>query len=140
MVKKQPREVHIDVTARHGHVSDGMREYAVKKAGKLSRFHDRIKRIQILLDDPKKESEVEMVVHVESGGTMVAKERAGVFHEAVDLLVEKIEKQLKKDKERLKDHKIEGGRAATAKPARTGKKGESEPEETYDDVVRKNLR
>ena len=139
MVKKQPREVHIDVTARHGHVSDGMREYAVKKAEKLTRFHDRIKRIQILLDDPKGETEVEMIAHVESGGTMVAKERAGVFHEAVDLLVEKIEKQLKKDKERLKDHKIEGGKAAAAKPARTGKTGEDKPEETYDDVVRKNL-
>ena len=137
MTKKQPREVHIDVTARHGAVSDGMRDYAIKKADKLTRFHDRINRIQILLDDPKGECEIEMIVHLEAGGPMVAKERAGAFHEAVDLLVEKLEKQLKKDKERLKDHKIEGGKGAAPPPAAKPKK---KGEETYDDVVRKNLR
>jgi putative sigma-54 modulation protein len=136
MTKKHPRDVKIDVTARHGHVTDGMRDYAFKKAEKLTRFHDRINRIQIVLDDPKGEREVEMIVHVESGGTMVAKERAGAFHEAVDLLVEKLEKQLKKDKERLKDHKIGGGKSfADAERPAAGKR-----EETYDDVVRKNLK
>jgi putative sigma-54 modulation protein len=137
MNKKQPRELHIDVTARHGHVSDGMREYAVKKAEKLTRFHDRLTRIQIITDDPKGEREVEMIVHVDAGGTMVAKERAGAFHEAVDLLVEKLERQLKKDKEKLKDHKIEGGKGAGPElpPPGSGKH-----EETYDDVVRRNLR
>lgn len=137
MTKKHPRELQIDVTARHGHVSDGMREYAVKKAEKLSRFHDRLTRIQIITDDPKGEREVEMIVHVDAGGTFVAKERAGAFHEAVDLLVEKLEKQLKRDKERLKDHKIEGGKSAASDV-----KGDApqKREETYDEVVRKNLR
>src|SRR5688572_22270435 len=129
MTKKQPRAVQIDVTARHGNVSDGMRDYAVKKADKLTRFHDRIHRIQILLDDPRGEREVEMIVHVDAGGTMVAKERAGAFNEAVDLLVEKLERQLKKDKERLKDHKIEGGKAA---PPRQPPAPASGSEETYD--------
>lgn len=138
MTKKQPREVQFDVTARHGHVTDGMREYAVKKADKLTRFHDRIQRIQIVLDDPKGESEVEMIVHIEAGGTMVAKERAGVFHEAVDLLVEKLGKQLKKDKERLKDHKIGGGKSAATEPPMRPAAGKRE--ETYDDVVRKDLK
>jgi len=132
MTKKQPRETQIDVTARHGHVSDNMRDYAIKKAEKLTRFHDRITRIQILLDDPKGEREIEMIAHVESGGTMVARERAGAFHEAVDLLVEKLERQLKKDKERMKDHKIEGGKGVPPPPAAEGR-----PEETYDDVRRK---
>jgi putative sigma-54 modulation protein len=132
MSKKQPRETQIDITARHGNVSEDMREYAIKKAEKLTRFHDRITRIQILLDDPKGEREVEMIAHVDAGGTMVARERAGVFREAVDLLVEKLERQLKKDKERLKDHKIEGGKGVQpAEPA--------EPEETYEDVLRRKL-
>jgi putative sigma-54 modulation protein len=135
MTKKQPRETQIDVTARHGHVSDGIRAYAIKKAEKLTRFHDRITRIQILLDDPKGEREVEMIAHVEAGGTMVARERAGGFHEAVDLLVEKLERQLKRDKERLKDHRVEGGKGLPpGEPSPDGT-----PEETYDDVVRRKL-
>lgn len=135
MTKKQPRDTQIEITARHGHISDGMRDYAHKKAEKLTRFHDRITRIQVLLDDPKGEREVEMIAHIEAGGTVVARERAGAFHEAVDLLVEKLERQLKKDKERLKDHKIEGGKGvAPVEPPAAGK-----GEETYDDIVRRKL-
>ncbi|MEZ5963375.1 MAG: ribosome-associated translation inhibitor RaiA [Planctomycetota bacterium] len=135
MTKKQPRETQIDITARHGHVSDGMRDYALKKAEKLTRFHDRITRIQVLLDDPKGEREVEMIAHIEAGGTLVARERAGAFHEAVDLLVEKLERQLKKDKERMKDHKIEGGKGVI--PSEPTPSADSE--ETYDDVMRRKL-
>jgi len=137
MTKKQPRAVQFDVTARHGRVSDGMRDYAVKKADKLTRFNDRIHRIQILVDDPKGDCEVEMIVHVDAGGTMVAKERAGAFHEAVDLLVEKLERQIKKDKERLKDHKIAGGKAAV--PPEPPAEDRSGGDETYEDVVRRGL-
>lgn len=135
MTKKQPRETQIDITARHGHVSDGMRDYAFKKAEKLTRFHDRITRIQVLLDDPKGEREVEMIAHVDAGGTFVARERAGAFHEAVDLLVEKLERQLKKDKERLKDHKIEGGKGVEPVEPATPSGGE----ETYEDIMRRKL-
>lgn len=132
MGKKEPREVLIDVTTRHGHISDGMRDYATKKAEKLTRFHDRISRIQVLLDDPKGEREVEMIVHIDSGSTLVGKERAGAFHEAVDLLVEKMERQIKKDKERLKDHKIEGGKGLVPPPP----SADAPPDETYDDIMR----
>lgn len=135
MTKKQPRQTQIDVTARHGHVSDEIRAYALKKAEKLTRFHDRITRIQVLLDDPKGEREVEMIAHVEAGGTMVARERAGAFNEAIDLLVEKLERQLKRDKERLKDHRVEGGKGLPPVDAPTS----DTPEETYDDVVRRKL-
>lgn len=129
----QPNEFRVDVTARHGHLSEHSREYVTKKATKLLRFNDRITRIQVLTDDPQGDREVEMIVHVDAGATFVAKERAAGLHEAVDLLVEKMERQIKKDKERLKDHKIDGGRGVgPAEPL-------DEPEETYDDVVRKDL-
>lgn len=130
----QPPEFRVDITARHGHVTEHSRDYVTKKASKLLRFNDRISSIQVLMDEPKGDREVEMIVHVDAGATFVAKERAAGLHEAVDLLVEKLEKQIKKDKEKLKDHKVAGGRGVEP-----GAGSGVEPEETYDDIVRRDL-
>lgn len=130
----QPSEFRVDITARHGHVTDHSRDYVTKKASKLVRFNDRITRIQVLMDEPNGDREVEMIVHIDAGATLVAKERAAGLHEAVDLLVEKLERQIKKDKERLKDHKVVGGRGVEPAAGPAG-----QPEETYDDIVRRDL-
>lgn len=131
--KPSPPDPRIDVTARHGNVSEGMRTYAVQKVSKLNRFHPRISRIQLLLDDPQGEREVELIVHVDNGPLFVAKERAGAFHAAVDVLVDKMERQLKKDKEKHKDHKAESPKGE--QPPESG--GDSE--ESYEDIVRRDL-
>ena len=65
------REVPIEVTSRHEPVSDRMKEYATEKASKLLRFHKRISRIQIIADGVHEEPALEMIVHVDSGATLV---------------------------------------------------------------------
>jgi ribosome-associated translation inhibitor RaiA len=50
-------------------------------------------------------------VHVDTGATLVAKEKDQHFNRAIDLVVDKMERQLKKDNEKHKHHKgIEGVR------------------------------
>ena len=83
------REVPIEITSRHDQVSDRMREYAQRKVEKLVRFHNRISRIQVVAYDPHSAPEVELIVHVDSGTTMVAKERGDHFNNAIDALVVK---------------------------------------------------
>lgn len=132
------QEPKIEVVSRHDVVSERMKEYAVEKAARLQRFHGRISRIQIVMDGNNGTAQtVEMILHVDSGATMVAKETRENWTAAVDLLVDKMERQLKKDKERRKDHKKDPakGQEPPAEPAQP-----SEPEETYDDVVRRDLK
>ena len=136
MTRNHRDEVSIDVTSRHEPVTDRMRDYAIEKATKLTRFHDRISRIQIIVDGVHDQPEVEMIVHVDSGSTMVAKERQEHFRAAVDLLVDKLERQIKRDKERLKDHH-KGASPKTGAPERGD--GSADDTETYDDVIRKDL-
>jgi putative sigma-54 modulation protein len=99
------REVSIEVTSRHDTVSDRMRSYAIDKASKLIRFHDRISRIQIIVDEGQNQPIVEMILHVDTGETLVAKVRQQHFRAAIDLLVGKMGRQLKKAKEKRKQHK-----------------------------------
>ncbi len=132
----QNREVPIEVTSRHDSVSERMRSYVTEKVAKLIRFHPRISRIQVVVDEAHASPEVECIVHVDSGSTFVGKERNEHFRGAVDLLVDKMERQLKKDKERLVNHKGEAPlkEAFIPPPAPP-----AAPAETYDDVVRRDL-
>ncbi len=137
MVTNRNSDVSIEVTSRHHHVSDQTREYAADKASKLLRFHNRISRIEIVMDRHKDDREVEMIVHVDSGHTFVARETASGFRSALDPLVSKMERQLKKDKERRKHHKGGHGHKDQLAPEQTT--GSGGDDESYDDVVKRNL-
>lgn len=142
MVTKPNPDVLIEVTSRHQQVSEGTREHATSKAGKLLRFHNRISRIQIVIDRRKDDWEVESIVHVDSGHTFVAKEDGSSFKAALDTLIEKIGRQLKKDNERRKHHKgsHKGGHEGQLPEGPPGESltGSDRDEESYDDVVRKD--
>ena len=128
------QDVKIEIVSRHEVVSERMKDYALEKAAKLQRFHGRISRMQIVMDGANGAAQtVEMIIHVDSGATLVAKETHDHWTAAVDLLVDKMERQLKKDKEKRRDHKKEGvkGQEPPLAP--------SETEETYDDIVRRDL-
>ncbi len=126
-------EVPIDVTSRHGHVSHRMVDYATRKAERLPRFNDQISRIEIVVDGPHEAPEVEMLVHIDNAAHVVAKERSDHFNSAVDRLVEKIERQIVKAKQKLKKHRTEGAKGRV--PEAEG----HDSEETFEDAVRKNL-
>ena len=127
------RDVKIELRSRDEPLPENLRDYAIDKAGRLDRFHGRISSIQIVVEEVRQAPIVEIIVHVDSGSTFVAKEQNSSFRAAIDVLMSKIEKQLKKDKEKLTNHKgdVKGG-----EPARPSSE---DGEESYDDVVRKDL-
>jgi putative sigma-54 modulation protein len=101
-------DVSIEVSSRHGEVSDRMADYAREKAGRLPRFNDQISRIEVVVDGPHDAPEVEVVCHVDNHEHVVGKDKSEHFHSALDGAVQKVERQLVKAKERLKDHRGEG--------------------------------
>jgi putative sigma-54 modulation protein len=129
-------EIVVEVKARHGQVSARMQEHALKKVARLARYNDRVVRIEIIADHPHEDPEVEMLVHMRRGEPLVAKERGQSFSTTMDGLVEKMEKQLKRQKEKRKDHKSPNGRAQPGRAAQPGAPGE----DTYEDIVRRDLK
>lgn len=128
-------EVNIEVRGRHGGIDDSFKSLAVEKARKLLRFHGRISSIQIVVDQEHDEYLLEIIVHVDSGTILVAKEAHATDRVALDSLLDKIQKQLKRDNEKLKSHKGDRVKQADLLPEET-----EETEETYDEAVRKDLR
>lgn len=101
-------DVVIEVTSRHGSVSERMEDYARKKAERLPRFNDQISRIEIIVEGPHEAPEIELVVHLDNHEHMIAGEKSDHFNAAIDGAVAKMERQLVKAKEKLKGHKGEG--------------------------------
>jgi putative sigma-54 modulation protein len=130
-------EVPIEFKGRHDHITERMQAHAVKKLHRLARYEGALTRIEVVADHAHENPEVELIVHMKRGAPLVAKDRGTSFSGTIDLLVDKMEAQLRKRKEKRKDHKVPGAKEARAR-ASSGRRGKGE--ESYEDVVKKTLR
>ena len=97
--------MQILVSGRHMSVGDALKEYCEKKAGKLGKFYDRIQSIDVVVDGHNGLHSVEMIVHSEGTQPFVASEEREDAYAAVDVLMDKIERQIRRHKERLRNRK-----------------------------------
>lgn len=96
--------MNITVTGRHTDVSKGLRDYAQRKIGKLERHFDQLIDAHIIFSVEKLDHIAEVVMNGD-GVRFHGKERAADFHSAVDLLLEKMEAQIRRYKEKHQMHK-----------------------------------
>lgn len=97
--------MQVRVSGRHMGVSEALREYCEKKAERLIRFYDRIQSIEVVLDGRNGKHSAEMIVHSVGTAPFVATEEHDDAYAAVDLLLDKIEEQLRRHKEKLRNRK-----------------------------------
>lgn len=129
-------DVPIEFKGKHDHISERMKEHATDKIAKLARFQDWLTRIEVVADHVHENPEVELIVHLRKGAPIVSKERAASFSATVDLVVDKVETLLRKLKEKVSDRKTHAGRTSHDVPQTGG----GPEEETYEEIVRKELR
>ena len=107
--------MQILVTGRHVEVTDEVREYVQTKAGRLTKYYDRIHEIEVILDHESEQFSVEMIVHADRKHTFVARGTGPDTFALVDEIVVKLERQLTKHKEKNRNRK--GGMAADGNAA-----------------------
>ena len=130
------QDVTIDFKGKHDSISERMKEHAVSKIGRLARYRDRLTRIEVVADHVHDNPDVEMIVHLKRGAPLVSKDRSTSFSATIDLLVDKVETLLRKQKEKLVDRKQ--GRGET--PAAEDAEDRGPEDESYDEIVRKSMR
>jgi putative sigma-54 modulation protein len=96
--------LRIDFTDRHEHHPDSVRAYAVEKAEKLAHFFDGVNHIAIVLDREHGQHTTEMIVTATPNKRFVGHSAAASVLAAIDAAAEKLERQVVKAKERLRDH------------------------------------
>ena len=97
----------IEITGRHVDVTDSMRDYAEKRLAKLTAEFDRVDKIHMILDIQKFTHTAEVVVHARRHIMLEAKEKSENMYASIDLVVDKIEKQLRKSIDKRVEHKGE---------------------------------
>lgn len=101
--------MQINISARHGHLSPGTQERIHEKVEGIRRFFDRMTAILVTVDLEHRESpSLELCVKAEHHDDFVATVQADTVLAALDGALEKIEQQLRKFKERLKEHRATG--------------------------------
>jgi putative sigma-54 modulation protein len=98
--------VEIKISARHGHVSDATQAFIREKAQKLTRLFERLTMIEVTVD-LKNEGQtwVEFLVKAEHKHDFVAHESHPDLLAAVDLVMNKLEMQVRRYKERIQDRR-----------------------------------
>lgn len=104
--------MQITVSGHNIQMTQALKEYSEKKIGKLDIFFsEALEKGLVELEhhssaSPEKMNEAKVIVYVH-GAILSAKEENQDMYAAIDLIFEKLEKQLKKYKEKMKDHKKE---------------------------------
>ena len=97
--------MQIKISARHGHLSEPTQQFIREKAEKLLRFFERLTSIEVTVDLKNETKQVEILVSAEHKHDFVARERNNDILAAVDLVVDKLEGQLRKYKEKVQDRR-----------------------------------
>jgi putative sigma-54 modulation protein len=98
----------INITARHFNLTPALKAYIEEVLTKLERFSNHLLEAHVILEKEGYRHIAEMVVHA-NRSTMTAKEESSDMYLAADRAAEKIEKQLKRYEERLKDERHREG-------------------------------
>ncbi len=98
--------MQINVSARHGHLSPASQSKISKKVSRLKRYFDRLTALNVTVDLENADLPmVEIRASAEHFHDMVSHEHSGQLWRSVDGAVQKLEQQLRKHKEKVRDHK-----------------------------------
>jgi putative sigma-54 modulation protein len=101
--------VQITISGRHGHLSPATQDKITEKVEVVRKFFDRMTAIIVTVDlEHADRASVEMRVRAEHHDEFVAVEQADTVFAALDGVIDKMESQLRRFKERLKEHRAPG--------------------------------
>jgi putative sigma-54 modulation protein len=96
--------MQIQISGHHVDVTDSLREYVNTKLGKVQRHFDNSTNGHVTLTVEKNRQKAEATVHV-SGADLHAASESEDMYAAIDNLADKLDRQVIKHKEKLRNHK-----------------------------------
>lgn len=99
--------MQISLSGHHVEITDSLRNYVNEKIERLDRHFDQALDIHVVLTVEKLRHKAEATMHV-SGGNLYADDIQEDMYAAIDGLVDKLDRQGKKHKEKLKNHRNKG--------------------------------
>jgi len=101
--------MQINLTGHHIDITDSLRNYIDTKFERLERHFDHMTNARVILTVEKERQKAEATINVNRGQLFADAEHEDMYA-AIDSLIDKLDRQVKKHKEKLTDHhRSEGG-------------------------------
>ena len=104
--------MQINVTGHHVELTPALRAYATEKLQKLSRHFDHVISINVILRVDKHDKQAEATVNA-AGKSLFALDSDSDMYAAIDGLSDKLDKQVRRYKDRMRSHNGRGAKAAS---------------------------
>jgi putative sigma-54 modulation protein len=91
--------MQVNISGQHLEVTDTLRDYVNEKFERLARHFDKITNVQVIMQVEKLKQKIEATLHI-AGGEVVANAEHEDMYAAIDLLTDKLDRQLIKHKEK----------------------------------------
>lgn len=93
----------INLTGHHVDLTSPLRDYVNNKMERLERHFDHVTDTHVVLSVEKLRHKAEATMHI-TGGKIFADAEQENMYAAIDSLVDKLDRQVKKHKEKMTDH------------------------------------
>lgn len=92
--------MNIQLTGRHLEITPAIRSYVNEKFGKIKRHFDHVIDMNIILSVEKLQQKAEATIHI-SGKNLFVECQDDNLYAAIDMLVDKLDRQVRRHKEKL---------------------------------------
>jgi ribosomal subunit interface protein len=105
--------MRVQIAARHCEIPDAVRDRAEEQLGKLSKFEPRLSVVDVVFETEKHLKKVEAVLKVDREEPMVAGGEGDEFRDALDQMVDRLSRMLRRRRSQKRDRYREGPPEAT---------------------------
>lgn len=96
--------MQINLSGHHLDITPALRSYVETKLLRLERHFDHVTTAHVILTVEKERKKAEATIHVNRGNLYADAEQNDMYA-AIDRLIDKLDRQVKKHKEKLSDHR-----------------------------------
>ena len=96
--------MNLQLTGHHLDITPAIRTYVTTKLGRITRHFDHVIDVNVVLSVDKLEQKIEANVHV-PGGDIFCESTQQDMYAAIDVLVDKLDRQIIKHKEKTIEHR-----------------------------------
>jgi putative sigma-54 modulation protein len=101
--------MQVNLTGHHVDITDALRAYVDEKIARLERHFDHVTNVHVILSVEKLQKKAEATVHV-AGADVFADAVHEDMYAAIDALIDKLDRQVIRHKEKVKNHRGNGHR------------------------------
>lgn len=95
--------MQLNVSGHHVDLTEAMQNYVENKMERLERHFDQVTTVNVILSVEKMRQKAEATIHI-TGNDVFANAEDENMYAAIDALVDKLDRQIKKHKEKHTDH------------------------------------